>query len=220
MIIKDILTPQKMHEELKKLNLTQIAQKYGSSKQYMTQLYAEYKASYPALFPEKTVTREWLEEALKSKSIFSICSETGLSYHRIRNLIREYGLEKDTVTARFDEKEIRRMYVELWYSDKEIADQYGCSASLVKKFRYNHGIFKTDRLPLAKRLTKPAAEYLVDELHLSLDEISEVFNSTKLEAKKILSTYSICTTDENIDDIGRNKLISDIRAYILSHFVE
>ena len=219
-MIRDILTPQQMHEELKKLNLTQIAKKYGSSKQYMTQLYAEYKAGYPELFPEKTLTKEWLEEALKTQTIFSICNETGLSYHRVRNLIRKYGLERDTVTAHFDEKEIRHLYIDIWQSDKEIAEQYGCSASLVKKFRYNHGIFKTDRLPLDKRLTKSAAEYLVDELHLSLEEISEVFNSTKLETQKILSIYSICATDENNYENYRNKSISDIRTYILSHFVE
>lgn len=219
-MIKDILTPQKMHEELKKLNLTQIAKKYGSSKQYMTQLYAEYKAGYPELFPEKTVTKEWLEEALQTQTIFAICEQTGLSYHRIRNLIRSYGLERDTVTARFDENEIRHMYVDLWQSDNEIADIYGCSASLVKKFRYNHGIFKTDRLPLDKRLTKPAAEYLVDELFLSLNEISGIFNSTKLEVQKILSKYNICPNTEENAKSCRKQSISDIRAFILSHFVE
>lgn len=219
-MIRETLTPQQMHEELKKLNLTQIAKKYGSTKQYMTQLYAEYKAGYPELFPDKTISKEWLEDALQSQTIFSICSLTGLSYHRVRNLIREYGLEKNTVTSNFDEKDIRRMYIDLWQSDQEIAAQYGCSASLVKKFRYNHGIFKTDRLPLDRRLTKSAAEYLVNELRLSLDEISEVFNSTKLEAQKLLSKYNICPNTEENAKSCRNKSISDIRAYILSHFVE
>lgn len=219
-MIRDILTPQKLQEELKSHNLSQIADKYGSSKQYMTQLYAEYKSSYPELFPEKTVTKEWLEEALKTQTIFSVCNQSGLSYHRIRNLIREYGLEKNTVTAKFNENHIRHMYVELWQSDKEIAAEYGCSASLVKKFRYNHGIFKTDRLPLNKRLTEPAAEYLVNELHLSLNEICEVFNSTKLETQKVLSLYNLCATTTNDPQSCRNKSIPDIRAQILSQFVE
>lgn len=219
-MIRDILTPQQMQKELKKLNLSQIADKYGASKQYITQLHTEYKAAYPELFPDKTLSKEWLEEAIKTQTIYSICQQTGLSYHRVRNLIRSYGLERSTVTAQFDEKQIRQMYVYEWQSDKEIADAHGCSASLVKKFRYNHGIFKTDRLPLDKRLTRQAAEYLCDELRLSLDEICEVFNSAKRETEKVLSMYSLCASPMKDNKYCRSFSVSEIRAYIRSQFVE
>ena len=98
-MLKDILTPQKLKSELEHSNLSQIAARYGVSKQYMTQVFAEYRKQYPYLFPETCPSKEWLENALKHKTILGICNETGLSYHRIRMLIVEYGLPKNTATA-------------------------------------------------------------------------------------------------------------------------
>lgn len=51
-MLKDILTPQKLKSELEHSNLSQIAKRYGVSKQYMTQVFAEYRKQYPHLFPE------------------------------------------------------------------------------------------------------------------------------------------------------------------------
>ena len=82
-MLKDILTPQKLKSELEHSNLSQIAKRYGVSKQYMTQVFAEYRKQYPHLFPETYPSKEWLENALKQKTILGICNETGLSYHRI-----------------------------------------------------------------------------------------------------------------------------------------
>ena len=98
-MLKDILTPQKLKSELEHANLSQIAKRYGVSKQYMTQVFAEYRKQYPHLFPETYPSKEWLENALKQKTILGICNETGLSYHRIRKLMDEYGIPKNTVTA-------------------------------------------------------------------------------------------------------------------------
>ena len=39
-MLKDILTPQKLKSELEHSNLSQIAKRYGVSKQYMTQVFA------------------------------------------------------------------------------------------------------------------------------------------------------------------------------------
>ena len=93
-MLKDILTPQKLKSELEHSNLSQIAKRYGVSKQYMTQVFAEYRKQYPHLFPETYPSKEWLENALKQKTILGICNETGLSYHRIRKLMDEYGFTK------------------------------------------------------------------------------------------------------------------------------
>ena len=199
-VIRSILTPQKLTEELKTYNLSQIAKKYGVSKQYITQLHTEYQAFYPDLFPKKTI-------------------QTGLSYYTVRKLIRQYGLQKDTATARFDEKDIRRKYLDLWWSDAEIAETYGCSASLVKKFRYNHGILKTDRAPLAERLTRDAALYLTAERELSLSDICRVFDSTRLETEKLLGTYGVSDIPTSKTPLPTEE-IEKLRAHIRSNFVD
>lgn len=216
-VIRSILTPQKLTEELKTQNLSQIAKKYGVSKQYITQLHTKYQASYPDLFPKKTISKKELEKALKTQTIASVCNQTGLSYYTVRKLIRQYGLRKDTATARFDEKDIRRKYLDLWWSDAEIAETYGCSVSLVKKFRYNRGILKTDRAPLAERLTRDAALYLTAERGLSLSDICRVFGSTRPETEKLLGTYGIPNLPTAESSLPASE-INDIRTYIQSNF--
>ncbi len=215
-MIKDTLTPQQLKKELKKMNMVAIAEKYGVTKQYISRLYTEYQAAYPDLFPKKTVSEEWLRNAMKSKSVLEICNETGLSYHRIRNLISKYGIEKDTVTAKLDEATVRRLFVTQWWSDGELADRYGCSASLIKQFRYSNQIFKTDRLPLPSRLTEKAARYLSEKLQLSSADISRVFDATRNEVQRLLAEYGITPTDKD----SRNLLLEEIRQVILSEYVE
>lgn len=215
-MIKDTLTPQQLKKELKKMNMVAIAEKYGVTKQYISRLYTEYQAAYPDLFPKKTVSEEWLRNAMKSKSVLEICNETGLSYHRIRNLISKYGIEKDTVTAKLDEATVRRLYVTQWWSDGELAAHYGCSASLIKQFRYSNQIFKTDRLPLTSRLTEKAARYLSEKLQLSSADISRVFDATRNEVQRLLAKYGIDAPVES----RRNLSLEEIRQVILSEYVE
>ena len=52
MAIKDSLTPTQLKRLLETQNLITIAKNYGVTKQYISQLYAEYKAQYPDLFAE------------------------------------------------------------------------------------------------------------------------------------------------------------------------
>lgn len=75
MAVKDTLTPSRFKEELKTQNLITIARKYHVSKQYITQLYAEYKAQYPELFNEPVITAEWLAEQLEKHTILEICNK-------------------------------------------------------------------------------------------------------------------------------------------------
>lgn len=167
MAVKDRLTPLKFKEELKTQNLVTIAKKYGVSKQYITQLHSEYKAQYPELFIEPDITEEWLEKQLEAHTILEICNMTGKSYHQIKKLMAEYGLSKPTTTANFDKDYVREQYVTFCKSDKELAKHYGCSVSLVKKFRYEHSILKTDRKPLSERLTKELALKIVQDHYSS-----------------------------------------------------
>ena len=161
MAIKDSLTPTQLKRLLETQNLITIAKNYGVTKQYISQLYAEYKAQYPDLFAEPEITAEWLEEQLETHTILEICNATGKSYQHIKKLMAEYGISKNTATASFDKDYIREQYVTLCKSDKELAKHYGCSVSLVKKFRYEHSILKTDRHPLSERLPKEDALKLI-----------------------------------------------------------
>ncbi len=190
MAVRDTLTPSQFKEELKTQNLITIAKKYSVSKQYITQLYSEYKSQYPELFAEPFISAEWLEEQLEAHTILEICNMTGKSYHHIKKLMEEYGISKNTATAAFDKEYVREQYVTLCKSDKELAKHYGCSVSLVKKFRYKHSILKTDRQPLSERLTKELASKLIHDGY-SAERLSEKFDVTQKEIIRLLCSYGI-----------------------------
>ena len=190
MSVKDSLTPIQLKTLLESENLITIARKYGVSKQYISQLYSKYKAQYPEMFAEEPITAQWLRKQLESRTILEICNNTGKSYHQIKKLMAEYGIEKPTATANFDKEYIREQYVTLCKSDKELAKHYGCSVSLIKKFRYEHSILKTDRAPLAERLTKDLALQLVHDGH-TVQTLAEKFDATQKEIIRLLCSYEI-----------------------------
>ena len=191
MSIKEQLTPSVFKKESETLSLSDIARKYGVSKQYITQLHTEYKAQYPELFTETEISPDWLKAQLNSRTILEICNMTGKSYHTIKKLMREYGLSKPTATAAFDKDYVREQYITHCKSDKELATHYGCSVSLVKKFRYEHAILKTDRLPLHERLTEPIARRLIECDRMTLNQLSEQFDATPGEVTKVLESYGL-----------------------------
>lgn len=191
MSIKEQLTPSVFKKESETLSLSDIARKYGVSKQYITQLHTEYKAKYPELFTETEISPDWLKAQLNSRTILEICNMTGKSYHTIKKLMREYGLSKPTATAAFDKDYVREQYITHCKSDKELATHYGCSVSLVKKFRYEHAILKTDRLPLHERLTEPIARRLIECDRMTLNQLSEQFDATPGEITKVLESYGL-----------------------------
>lgn len=190
MSVKDSLTPIQLKTLLESENLITIARKYGVSKQYISQLYSEYKAQYPEMFAEEPITAQWLREQLESRTILEICNNTGKSYHQIKKLMAEYGIEKPTATANFDKEYVREQYATLCKSDKELAKHYGCSVSLIKKFRYEHSILKTDRVSLAERLTKDLALQLVHDGH-TVQTLAEKFDATQKEIIRLLCSYEI-----------------------------
>lgn len=190
MSVKDSLTPIQLKTLLESENLITVARKYGVSKQYISQLYSEYKAQYPEMFAEEPITAQWLGEQLESRTILEICNDTGKSYHQIKKLMAEYGIEKPTATANFDKEYVREQYVTLCKSDKELAKHYGCSVSLIKKFRYEHSILKTDRVSLAERLTKDLALQLVHDGH-TVQTLAEKFDATQKEIIQLLCSYEI-----------------------------
>ena len=69
MAVKDTLTPKRLKRLLATHNLIDIAKKYGVSKQYISQLYAEYKERFPELFEEKEITAKWLSKKLETHTI-------------------------------------------------------------------------------------------------------------------------------------------------------
>lgn len=190
MAIKDSLTPMKLKILLETENLITIAKKYGVSKQYISQLYFEYRENYPELFAEAPITAQWLKEQLESHSILEICNATGKSYHHIKKLMREFHIDKPTATASFDKDFVREQYVILCKSDKDLAMHYGCSVSLVKKFRYEHAILKTDRIPLTERLPQDLVKKLIREGY-TVDDLSFKFDATVKEITRLLASYDV-----------------------------
>ncbi len=190
-MIKDTLTPDVFKAELTELNLSGIARKYGVSKQYINQLYNEYRSIYPELFEEPEIDPCWLKEQLENHTVVEICNMTGKSYHHIRNLMRQHNLTKNTATAAFDKDYVREQYVTLCRSDKSLAEHYGCSVSLIRQFRYKHSILKSDRLPLSERLPIEEAYRLVQEERLSPSQIGEKYDATPNEVIKLLNGYAI-----------------------------
>lgn len=189
--VKSSLTPLQLKKSLKTQNLITLANKFSVSKQYMSQLYAQYRAQFPDLFRDEEISKEQLATLLEAHTIAEICNITGKSYHQIRKLMRSYGITKETVTASFDMDYIRQQYVELCRSDKELADYYGCSVSLIRKFRYEHSILKSDRKPLGERLLKSTAEKLVFTDSLSVAQLAAKFDTTQNEIVKLLTRYGI-----------------------------
>lgn len=190
-MLKDILTPTVFKQELTTLRLSDIARKYRVSKQYITQLFNEYRSLYPDLFEDPEIEPEWLKNQLSNHTVLEICNMTGKSYHHIRKLMTKYGLAKKTITATLDKDHIREQYITLCRSDKQLAEHYGCSISLIKQYRYEHSIFKSDRLPIASRLSKDEAKRLIETEKLSAKEISELYDTTLNEIIKLLKNYSI-----------------------------
>lgn len=190
MAVKDTLTPKRLKRLLATHNLIDIAKKYGVSKQYISQLYAEYKERFPELFDEKEITARWLSKKLETHTIKEICEKTGKSYHHIKKLMAEYGIERPTASANFDRDYIHEQYVVQCKSDEEIAKHYGCSASLVKKFRQKHSILYTDRQPLSERLTKELATSLIVEGQ-TIEQLVERFDATPWKIRRVIMQYDL-----------------------------
>jgi len=190
MAVKDTLTPKRLKRLLATHNLIDIAKKYGVSKQYISQLYAEYKERFPELFEEKEITAKWLSKKLETHTIKEICEKTGKSYHHIKKLMAEYGIERPTASASFDRDYIYEQYVVLCRSDEEIAKHYSCSASLVKKFRQEHSILYTDRKPLSERLTKELATSLINEGQ-TIEQLAQRFDATPWKIRRVLIHHKL-----------------------------
>lgn len=190
MALKDTLTPKRFKRLLATHSLIDIAKKYGVSKQYISQLYAEYKEAFPSLFEEPVITKEWLAEMIETHTIKEICELTGKSYHIIRKLMAEYAIKKPTIGRHFDRDYVYEQYVIHCHSDEQIASHYGCSASLVKQFRHAQGIRYEDRVPLEERLTKELAASLIDEGY-SIEQLSQKFDATPYKIKRVLLSHNL-----------------------------
>ena len=190
MAVKDTLTPRRFKKLLATHSLIDIAKQYGVSKQYISQLYSEYKEQHPRMFAQPVITKEWLVAALENHTIKEICEITGKSYHHIKKLMSEYAIEKPTARASFDRAYIYEQYVVLCKSDEQIANHYGCSASLVKKFRNEHSILYDDRLPLSERLTKELATTLIGQGY-TVEQLAEQFDATPYKIRRVLLSYDL-----------------------------
>lgn len=190
MAVKDTLTPRRFKKLLATHSMIDIAKKYGVSKQYISQLYSEYKEQHPKLFAESAISVEWLTEMLTTHTIKEICEITGKSYHHIRKFMTEHEIEQPTASANFDRDYIYEQYVILCKSDEAIAKHYSCSASLVKKFRNAQGILYEDRVPLSERLTRQLATTLICE-GKTIEQLSKQFDATPYKIRRLLISYDL-----------------------------
>ncbi len=190
-MIKDTLTPLVLKAELTELNLSQIARKYGVSKQHINHIYKEYRLRYPEMFAEREIKPDWLKAQLENHTVKEICDKTGTTYYRIRNLMKQYGLTKNTITTSFDKDYIREQYELICRSDQSLADEFGCSEGLIRKYRHKYSILKAHRPPLSERLPAETAKQLVQSEKLSVQEISKKYDATANEVMKLLKNYSI-----------------------------
>ncbi len=135
--------------------------------------------------------KEWLQNELKTKSVYQICKETKTSFTAINRLIKIYGIErkqklKDILTSEV----LYSLFVEQQLTDAKISKRYLCSIETIKKLRAKHNITyesRTDRLPV------PSIEYfkrLYIEYGFSREQMMKLLGYSVVQFNKLLHNYS------------------------------
>lgn len=140
--------------------------------------------------------KEWLQNELKTKSVYQICKETKTSFTAINRLIKIYGIEqkpklKDLLTSEV----LYSLFVEQQLTDAKISKRYLCSIETVKKLRAKHNITyesRTDRLPV------PSIEYfkrLYIEYGFSREQMMKLLGYSVVQFNKLLHEYGELDSD-------------------------
>lgn len=135
--------------------------------------------------------KEWLQNELKTKTLYQICRETETSFSVINRLIRIYGIErkpmlKDVLTYEV----LYSLFVEQHLTDAQISQRYHCSIETVKKLRAKYNITnesRTDRLPV------PSLEYfkrLYIDYGFSRAQMMKLLGYSVVQFNKLLHKYS------------------------------
>ncbi len=139
------------------------------------------------------LTKEWLEEKIKTCSIIEIANITHQKFRRIQYLL----LTKYKITARREPTTIlpnkdtlTEMYVTQRMSDGKIAKEYNVSVHTIKNLRYRLGIFKTDRILIEDVLTREFFYRLHVELGISVLKIAEILNTNRKVVTTLKDEYA------------------------------
>lgn len=164
-MIKDYLSLEKMISFIKEnKSFSYIAEAITKesgksvSRQWVHQIYKEYKQQNKALFEkieyqkklereENKISKLKIEEYIKNRtSVAKICSELKIGYFTLKKLMDEYGLEIKPVKEKLDYETMYKLYILEEKTDKEIAGIYYCSKPTITAIRLKLNITLHDRI--------------------------------------------------------------------------
>lgn len=134
-------------------------------------------------------SREWFLLELQTKSPTKIANETGKAYTTISAMIDSYGIDRSKRRDEINPKILRRLFLELYWSDTDIGNQFGISPFAIRRQRESEGITVNDRIPLEQRLPAELFSKLYLEEGLSLHQIGIAFRIGQPSLRDLKRSY-------------------------------
>lgn len=167
-----------------------MAEEIGADPDELAIFYAKcYKEDRHAFPLRLLVTKPWLEEKLQTDTISKIAKSLGVSQKPIRSIMNVYGLEKNTITNKLTPEVLFTLFVEKGLTDREIAQQYGCSIELLKKLRSKYKIGHDSRNGILPELSIEMFHKLYVEYGFSIKNISTMSGRAPSQTLRVLSEY-------------------------------
>lgn len=143
-------------------------------------------------------TKEWLLVEMQTKSPTKIALENRKMYSYISKLIDDYGIDRSKRKDEIDPKILRRLFLELYWSDSEIAAQFGISENSVREQRKSEGILAKNRLPIEERLPVELFKKLYLHEGMNLYQIGSAFRISHADIRALKKKY----IESGHDDLG------------------
>ena len=143
-------------------------------------------------------TKEWLLVEMQTKSPTKIALENGKMYSYVSKLIDDYGIDRSKRKDEIDPKILRRLFLELYWSDSEIATQFGISENSVREQRKSEGILAKNRLPIEERLPVELFKKLYLHEGMNLYQIGSAFRISHADIRALKKKY----IESGHDDLG------------------
>ncbi len=134
-------------------------------------------------------TKEWLEHLLSKMTLKEIAKTYMISYSYVKTLKDKYQLECSGVEERLDADLVRLLYLDNWWTEKEIAKTLDTSLYSVQKLLSKLGIGLRDRKSLKERLSSEEFAVLYLEEDLTLQQIAEVYGTSAEKISALRSEY-------------------------------
>lgn len=134
-------------------------------------------------------TKEWLLVEMQTKSPTKIALENGKMYSYVSKLIDDYGIDRSKRKDEINPHILRRLFLELYWSDSEIAAQFGISDNSVREQRKSEGILAKHRLPIEERLPVHLFKKLYLHEGLSLYQIGSAFRISHANVRTLKKKY-------------------------------